>query len=172
MKVKLTKTLYAEMSGGSFAQAPRTRDLFEKVGGGADLHAGEIAVLIDALDTTLNGLEAVRGGGLDFEEARDVNAAIRSARALMRKLVERAPFTFALGYSGNVKLNAPEFFGPVWLRLDGDRLDWYRPVAGESDPRYADGWHEITAEAFEGEFDGWCSYAELVEGVALFLAIP
>lgn len=85
--VKLSNTLHEELSGGSWAQAPGTCDLFDRIARGETLTRDEAESVWDGLDTGLEGMEAVRdGGSMDFEEAGRLHAAIRSGVALERKL--------------------------------------------------------------------------------------
>jgi hypothetical protein len=84
MRVKLSKSLAEEMSGGSFAQEEE-RALFERAWAGDDFSREELVRLRDGIDTAVIGCEAAVGS-LPFEEAGLVAAAKRSGYALIRKL--------------------------------------------------------------------------------------
>lgn len=65
-----------------------------------------------------------------------------------------------------VIMTAPEFVGQVLLRpFSDDGLEQYTPIAGESFPRYVDGWSVIERECWNREFSGLGTFQELREGV-------
>lgn len=85
--VKLSDTLELEMSGGSWAQARCTYDLYCRISRGERLTRDEACDVLDGVETAVIGMEAVRdGASLDFAEARSLHAALRSGYALVAKL--------------------------------------------------------------------------------------
>jgi hypothetical protein len=90
VQVKLGASLYDEMSGSSVAageSGDRYYKLYMRMASGTVIEDGELNDAIDILETAEMGIDAVAGGSsLDFEAAGKLNAAKRSAAALLRKL--------------------------------------------------------------------------------------
>lgn len=85
-KIKLTDSLYLEMSGGGWAQQEQPA-LFAKITAEENLTYDEVKEARDGIDTTIIACEAVLGGGgCDFEMGRAVSQAKRSAETLLRKI--------------------------------------------------------------------------------------
>lgn len=90
VQVKLSSSLWDEMSGGSTAageNGDRYYRLYMRMAAGTVIEPDEIADAIDILETAELGIEGVAGGAsLDFEAAGRLNAANRSVKALLKKL--------------------------------------------------------------------------------------
>lgn len=92
IKVKLPAKLYDHMEGSGFAagdDSPGQRELFAKISNGVPLTVAEAEIVLnDGIESNLASLEAIAGSASDFEEGRDIAVAIRSARAIERRLNE------------------------------------------------------------------------------------
>jgi hypothetical protein len=90
IQVKLGNSLYDEMSGSSTAageNGDRYYNLYMRMAAGTTIEDDEISDAIEILESAEMGIDAVAGGArLDFEAAGKLNAAKRSAAALLRKL--------------------------------------------------------------------------------------